>query len=171
MWVLALAALLLTGCGKEQEFEPVTDVYAQQTAPQMRQIVLTLPEDAAMTVMDTDINGKMYFCDKYILMTYTAQAGDLQKTIKNATGFSMEDLQIMQTQQGDMTRYLCVWTAAGEGENQVGRACILDDGSYHYVLTAMAGESDAWELQQGQWQTVFRSFRALTADQIVNSGS
>lgn len=170
-WIILLAMLLMTGCATETPFEPVTDVYAEGTAAAMRQTIFETPENAAVTVMETESNGKMYFCDDYILTVYTTMAGDLQKTVYNATGFAMDDLQIIKINHADMTKYLCVWTAAGEGEAQVGRACILDDGNYHYVLTAMAQESKAGKLLAEDWETVFRSFDALTPDQIVSSGS
>lgn len=170
-WILTIIMLLITGCTDETPFEPVKDVYAEETAAPMRQIMLEIPEDATVTVMETQSNGKMYFCDDYTLTVYTTLAGDLQKTVKNATGFSMEELQMLKVNYRDMTKYLCVWTAAGEGATQVGRACILDDGHYHYVLTAMTQENQAGELLSGDWETVFRSFDALTPDQIVNSGS
>lgn len=170
-WILVVIMLLMTGCTNETPFEPVTDVYAEGTAAAMRQILLEIPEDATVTVMETQSNGKMYFCDDYTLTTYTTPAGDLEKTVLNATGFSIEDLQMLKVNYRDMTKYLCVWSAAGEGETQVGRACILDDGNYHYVLTAMAPESKAGKLLAEDWETLFRSFDALTPDQIVNSGS
>ncbi len=171
VWITVLLMFLLAGCGSTQTFEPVTDVYQQQHLPQKRQITFDIPEDASSQVMDSDKEEKLYFCNNYTLCAYTVEAGNLYKTVKDTTGFPLDQIQLMQTQRGDMICYQVVWTAAGEGENMVCRACILDDGHYHYVLTAMAGEQEAGELAQGVWNEVFRSFRALTPDQIVSSGS
>ena len=67
-----------------------------------------------------------------------------------------DDLDILRTKQGDVKRYQWVWTSAGEEGVQVGRACVLDDGAYHYIVTAQASEAIAGELQ-AQWQEIFAS--------------
>ena len=59
--------------------------------------------------------------------------------------------------QGQTRRYECVWVAAGEEEQQVGRMAILDDGNYHYCMTAMADEGDVLQLRD-TWQALFDSF-------------
>jgi len=50
-------------------------------------------------------------------------------------------IQVIKTAQDTYERYDFVWTAAGEDGLQTGRACILDDGNYHYALSAMAEEN------------------------------
>ena len=76
----------------------------------------------------------------------------------------------MESFRGNAKRYDCVWTAAGEGEDQVGRACILDDGSFHYVVSVMAGQSRSGELQP-VWQDIFDSFRLADPSIEFNTGS
>lgn len=167
---LLLLVLLLTGCAQQQELENVLDAYAPQPMPKMQYVHIELPEEAAQAVMETDSDVKLYVCQDYTLTMYTVEAGDLQKTVKNATGFSPEALQMIKTQWGGETRYQFVWTAAGEGENMVGRACILDDGNYHYVLTVTAPESKAGMMAQAVWQPLVDSFH-VTEEPIVNTGS
>ena len=155
--VLPLAALLLSGCGAQETFETVSDVQVQSVSATARQVLLTLPEEAAVCVFEDAKAGSLYLCDGYSISLQTLQGGDLDRTLRHVTGYGREQLTLMQTRQGETKRYECVWSAAGEGEDQVGRAVILDDGSYHYVLTAMTGESHAGELAE-TWQEIFGSF-------------
>ena len=56
-----------------------------------------------------------------------------------------------------MKRYEFVWAAAGEDGERLGRGVILDDGSYHYCLTAMR-PADPEKTSQIVWSQVFQSF-------------
>ena len=167
---LLIAALVLVGCGAQPALETVADENVQAVSAAMQQVLLELPEEGSTPVMESSENGALYLCDGYTLTLHTVQAGDLNKTLRQATGFSKDQLQLIQTGSQDIKRYECVWTAAGENENQVGRLCVLDDGAYHYVLCAMTGESQAGQLRQ-TWNTLFDSFRLVSTDIDVNTGS
>lgn len=156
-WILIPLVLLLTGCRAQETFETVDDVYAEPEDIPVQQVVLELPEDAAVPAMESDSAGKLYLCDGYTVTVQTVEAGDLNRTLKETTGFSGDDLAVLETGQEELRRYECVWTAAGEAEDQVGRAMILDDGNYHYVVTVMAGASQAGDLNQ-TWNRIFSSF-------------
>ncbi len=154
-WILLAA--LLTGCGAQQTFETVADEQLLPVSAAIREISLSLPKEAGSPVMQTEEGSRLYLCDGYSLTVQTAEGGDLNRTLTAATGFTRQQLQILQTQRGDAKCYETVWTSAGESGPQVGRLCILDDGSYHYVLTAMAEEAVAGSLQQ-TWNGLFSSF-------------
>lgn len=170
VWVLFAAALVLVGCGEQPTLETVADENIQAVSAVMQQVLLELPDTLSTPVMENSEQGALYLGDNYTLTLHTTQAGDLEDTLRQATGFSRKDLQLMQTGNRDIQRYECVWTAAGENENQVGRLCVLDDGAYHYVLTAMTGESQAGQLRQ-TWNTLFDSFRLVSTEIDVNTGS
>lgn len=169
LWIL-LAALLLTGCGAEPVYEAVSDEMVQPVAAVMQQTALQLPEGAAVAVMQNDQTGTIYFCDDYTLTLQTLQGGDLDATLRQTTGYSKDVLKLVQTKPGDYVRYDCVWASSGEGEEQVNRAAILDDGCYHYVLTCMTPASQAEELQE-QWQDIFTSFCLAEPDSDLYTGS
>lgn len=156
-WIFLFVSVLLTGCATQETFETVTDEYVQPVASVMRQAALLLPEDAAVNVMQNEDAGTIYFCDGYTLTLQTMESGDLNRTVCATTGYDKDRLRILETMSSDFKRYDFVWTAAGEGEDQVGRGAVLDDGSYHYVLTCMTGASQAEALQE-QWQSIFASF-------------
>lgn len=165
--VLLLTTLLLAGCGRQETMETVNDVLVQQTAAPMQQVVVELPKEAALPTMETE-DGKLYLCDTYTISQQVLESGDLEKTIRSVSGYSREDLKIMETTWETVKRYDFVWTAAGETGDQVCRACILDDGSYHYVLTAFADASLAGQLQD-TWREMFNSFRLISPE--ISTGS
>ena len=170
-WFLMCLALLLTGCNSTAEtVETLTDEYIQPVMATMQQAVMVLPEDASLTVMESDSGDIVYLCDGYTITLHTCQAGDLDKTLREATGFSKDALKLIQTESAGVERTQCVWTAAGESEEQVGRLTVLDDGNYHYVLTCMAGASQTQRLQP-VWQELFDSFRLVGADVDLSIGS
>lgn len=167
---LAGMILLLSGCAAEPTFETVSDEYVQPVSVQMRQMMLSLPDDAAALSVQSDEGGNLYFCDGYTITVQVLDSGDLDKTLRQCSGFGKDALQLMETAQNDVKRYDWVWTAAGEGEDQVGRGAVLDDGVNHYVLTCMAGASDAEALQE-QWQALFSSFHLATEEELLRTGS
>lgn len=154
--VIAAIALLLTGCGAEETFETVSDELIQSVSAEVRQVMVTLPMEAASPVVDSD-NGQLYLCGDYDIYQQTLAAGDLNATIQTISGYSREDLTIMETQQDDCKRYDFVWVSAGEIGDRVGRATILDDGNYHYCLSLL-GDADTAEQYRGIWQSMFESF-------------
>lgn len=154
--LLLVIMLCLGGCKAEETFETLSDVYGEQPLAAKKEVVLSIPEDAAAQVIQSD-SGTLYLCDGYEITLQTMSAGDLNRTMQSLTGFESDALTVMETVQAEITRYECVWTAAGEGGDMVGRAAVLDDGTYHYCVTVMAGAQEAGQLQQ-TWQTLLSSF-------------
>ena len=158
--ILLPLVLLLFGCS-EKNYETVSDAYVQP--PRVAaQTQLALPEDGSMVAVANAAAGTVYLCDGYCVTVSTLVAGDLDATLRATTGFSRSQLPVIELQDGENRRYECVWAAAGEGEDQIGRAVILDDGSFHYVLTVMGNASEAGSLE-GQWQQILDSFSLCAA--------
>ena len=153
--VLFVCLLVLTGCAGTPVFEQLGDVYNPSQAPEPKKVSIALPEDAASPVISGDF-GKIYFCDGYEIMVETLASGDLSATVKALTGYSLDVLTLLETYLGETKRYECVWTAAGEVGDRVGRAMILDDGIYHYCVSVMADAADAGALQES-WEALFGS--------------
>ena len=168
VWLLALF-LCLTGCAKQQTFETVSDEILSPVSATVQQTFVQLPEGASATVMETD-GGRLYFWDDFTVSCFVTESGDLDQTVQSVSGFSADQLQIMQTQWGDTKRYDFVWTAAGEAGQQLCRASILDDGHYHYILMASSQAEQAGQLQQ-TWIQMFDSFRLVSSDFPLDTGS
>ena len=154
--VLLVMVLLLTGCADTEVFETVGDEVLLQVMAQPKQIQVTLPEDTVLPAMETE-NGTLYMCREFDVMVQTLDGGDLDATIRALSGFEREDLTVIETLRGDLDCYEFVWTATGESDEQVCRCMILDDGSYHYVLTAMVDAELVSEYQQ-IWNGMFETF-------------
>lgn len=151
-----LAALVLTGCGAQETFETVADEQLAPVSAQVREILVELPPEAASPVMESE-NGKLYQCDGYEIMVQTMEAGDLDATIQTISGYSRDALTVIQTQVGDITRCEFVWASAGELGDRVGKAAVLDDGSYHYAVSILA-DADRVREYEGVWKSMLDSF-------------
>lgn len=147
--------VLLCGCGAKETFETVGDEMVQQVMAQPRQINLTLPEETLLPAMESD-GRTLYLCNGYDVAVQTLSGGNLDATVRQVSGFGCEELTIIETQTGDHKCYEFVWTAATDLGEQVGRAMILDDGTYHYVVTATAAAEKAEEYQE-MWNGMFES--------------
>ena len=155
-YVLLVMMLCLTGCADTEVFETVEDEVLLQVMAQPKQIQVTLPEDTVLPAMETE-HGTLYMCREFDVMVQTLDGGDLESTIHTLSGFEREDLTVIETLRGDLNCYEFVWTATGEADEQVCRCMILDDGAYHYVLTAMVDAELVSEYQQ-IWNGMFETF-------------
>lgn len=168
--VILLIALLLCGCSKDTLLETVSDVPAEQVVARVQQIRVNLPPELSTPAMQSQEGGKLYLSEDYSVLVQTLQAGDLAQTVRTVTGLDKENLQIQTTQQGSAKRYQFTWVTTGERGARVGRTCILDDGTYHYVLTALAEEAAAEKLQP-TWKEMFASFCLAPEKEPVSTGS
>lgn len=152
-----LLLLLLTGCGAQETFETISDEYVQSASAVQMDILLNVPQEAVMQSLKNEDGEKIYLCEGYTLTVQTMEAGDLDATIQTICGYSRDSLTVMETAPGDYKRYDFVWSCAGEGGDQVGRAAILDDGSHHYAVSCMAPEENSGALRD-TWDAIFNSF-------------
>lgn len=153
--LLLLCALLLTGCGAQETFETISDELGV-SMPAVCDVQLLLPEEAAVPSMESEDGSKLYLCDGYTVTVQTLDGGDLNRTFRELSGHSKDELTVIQTARDGIDRYECVWSAAGEGEDQICRALILDDGVYHYAVTVMANATQSGQLRQA-WQEIMDS--------------
>ena len=160
---LLLLVVLLAGCDSSDVFEKMMDDCDLPVMAQMQQVQVSLPQEAAAPSMENAAGGKIYLCNGYTVTVQTMNAGDLDGTLRQITGFGRDQLTVMQTTNNGIDRYQCVWSAAGEGGDHVGRGVILDDGSYHYAVTVMADFLSAGELA-AQWQGILDSVRLVSTD-------
>ena len=157
--ILFVLLLLLTGCAGNEVFEKVEDVYAPITQTPMK-LSVRLPDSAAVTTVSGN-SGTLYVCDGFTVAVETLQGGDLQRTVKTVTGFSLDRLTMMEREKDGIKVYRCVWSSAGEGGDQVARSLILDDGVFHYAVTVMAPAENASALEDA-CQEIFSSVTLRT---------
>ena len=152
-----LTLALLTGCAAEETFETVADVWAEQPLPPPASISVALPGEAALPVMEND-SGRVYLCNDYEVYLQTVEAGDLEATARNMSGYPTDQLTVLSTEQEGVKRHEFVWACAGETGDWLGRGVVLDDGNYHYTMTVLRS-AESVETSQVVWDGVFSSFR------------
>ena len=151
--LLLLLAALLCGCQAAPTFETIEDAYNEQTLRDPQEITVSLPEES---VLIRSGSNRLYLCDGYDVTVEVMAAGDLNRTLQSLTGFASDTLTMVQTSASGLQRYECVWSSAGEGTDQVGRAVVLDDGCYHYCVTLTAASEQAGKLQE-VWSDLLES--------------
>lgn len=157
-WCLILVLLMcLSGCSRHKDVETVTDSWAQPVIAPHAQLSMWLPEEAVMETMDSD-TGTLYFCSGYTLTVQTLSSGDTDGTLMSLTGFTRDALSPMETERNGIRRLDFVWTAMGENGQQVCRGMLLDDGNYHYCVTAMTDAVSA-AATEAEWSRIFGSLQ------------
>lgn len=159
--VLMVLMLLLPGCLTKPDYETMSDSYIRPAEPAAGEVSLLLPVDAEVVEAEHERNGKLWICEDYWVCLQTMDAGDMESTLRELTGYGSEQLSIFCVDTGEQKRYECVWLSAGETGDQINRAVILDDGSYHYALTLHTAAEDAGALA-GQWQNIITTFAVNT---------
>ena len=147
--LLILAAVfLMSGC-TATVFETVDDLNDVQAMAKPATLLLDIPDEAAAPAME-GASGKLYFCGDYDIAVEVNPSGKLDSTLQTLTGFTKDELRLVQTNRCGVDCYESAWSAAGEAGDHVGRVLILDDGSYHYCVSIMAlaenagAYADAW---------------------------
>lgn len=154
LWLIGMVTVLLSGCGSQETLETVDDDWIVPVMASPANVAVDLPEEAVAPVLDSD-GQQVYLCEDYEIFLENRESGDLRETIRYLTGFEADALTVMKTSQGTYNRYEFVWSSAGEEGTRLGRAVILDDGSYHYCMSVLR---DAEADGDAQWQEVFSSF-------------
>ena len=102
--VLLLAVLLLTACGAQETVETVADDMAVPVMAEPREIAVDLPEDGEQTIVE-GASGNLYLGSDYSVAIETLDAGDLDRTIYDLTGFHKSDLTVITTESEGVKRY------------------------------------------------------------------
>ena len=160
--LLIVLALCLAGCSAPKDLETVSDVPDLQVVATPKKLEVAVPEDATACTMESG-EGSAWLCDGFTLTVQTLEGGDLNRSLQHLTGFTEDQLTVMQTRQDDLKRREFVWCAAGEGGDQMCRGLILDDGSNHYAVCVMADAESAGKLTQ-TWQKLFDSVTLTDTD-------
>ena len=152
-----MLALLLSGCGAEETLETVADdIPLQPVMAEPAEISVRLPDNAVSPVLESDTE-QVYLSEDYEIAIETRSSGNIGGTITALTGFAPEQLTIMHTKQESADRYEFVWVSAGENGDRLGRAVVLDDGSYHYCMSVLR-DAENQKKSQVVWSDVFSSF-------------
>ena len=161
--------VFLTACGASETFEVVEDIIPVEPVASPQQFYVSLPDETTTPTFQTD-SEELFLCRDYTISKQILPSGDLEKTVVAVTGMPAEGLQIIKTTHAQFDRYDFVWTAAGEDGLQLGRASVLDDGNFHYVLSTLSSEETAGELRESI-QDMYASCKLLSPDINLRTGS
>ena len=152
-----MLALLLSGCGAKDTLETVADdIPLQPVLAEPAEISVRLPDNAVSPVLESE-SEQVYLSEDYEIAIETRVSGDIGATITALTGFDPDQLTVMHTKQDGADRYEFVWVSAGETGERLGRAVVLDDGSYHYCMSVLR-DAENQKKSQVVWSDVFSSF-------------
>ena len=157
--IIPLIALLLCGCMAKETMETISDAPVQPVMAQPREIAVSLPGEVSIPTMEGD-TGRVYLASDYEIYIQTLEGGDLNETIQLVSGYEKDALTVLHTEPDGVDRYDFVWSCMGESGEQLGRGVILDDGSYHYVMTVLR-DANTTESTQIVWSDVFASFQLV----------
>lgn len=154
--IIFLLCALLCGCAAAPTYETLGgDIH--QAAISLKEAVVSVPEGAAEMAIE---QGTYWVCDDFDLQVQILSGGDLRETVSALSGLDVDSLTVMTSAAGEMVRYEWVWTAMSEAGQMLCRGLVLDDGAYHYCLTAI-GPAEQGEKLNSQWNDIFSSFHAV----------
>ena len=154
--LVLITILILSGCGAQETMETISDEQAAPVMAQMREISLVLPEEAASPTVESD-SERLYLCEDYEITVQILDGGNLDETVKTLSGYDRDVLTVLTTRKDNLDRHEFVWACAGEEGELVGRAMVLDDGSYHYCVAILGDAQQAME-NKVLWDDMFQSF-------------
>ncbi len=161
LWFFGLLLVFLAGCSVSEMPEPetVSDEWTLSAMAEPKTVRVKLPGETEVGAVDA-AEGRLYMAEDYEITIEMLDSGDLDGTLRQVCGFSRDELTVMETNPDGLDRYDFVWACAGENGEQLGRGVILDDGSYHYVMTVLR-DVDSKQNIQIVWSEVFDSFTAV----------
>lgn len=145
LFLAILCMFMLSGCSSVETMETIHDDGVVPVMGEAGQVQLTLPDLDDAQVIDNGMGSRIYLFDGFCVTVQTLDGGDMSKTLETVSGFGAEKLSLLKTEQEDYTQFCCAWSSAGEGEEQLCRAVVMDDGRYHYAVTVMADSSEVAE--------------------------
>ena len=143
-----LLSILLSACGTPPE-QTVRETPPREQIPP-RQVLLTLPEEAAAPVTG-EAGRQLYLCDGYELQVQTADS--LEEALRQVTGLPEDRLTVMKRGED---RCETVWCSTGEGREQIGRAVIREADGWYYCVCMLADAERAEELEP-VWKKITES--------------
>ncbi len=170
IWALLLP-VFLTGCQAETvpQWETVDDELVEVIEVIQEPYAMTfgIPDDAVLEVFASSDTRKVYLQENgdYEITSEALRADSIADVVQELTGFSMEDLTVMQTLRGSLPEYQFAWTSNTGSGGIVSRATVLDDGGYFYALVFSVQESCGDQYQDCA-QSVFSSFGIYADEQF-----
>lgn len=153
-----LLLLCLTGCSVPV-WETVDDDLSVSASQQQEAYTVQIGVPDGMTLLEDGETFQLYSTDngELEIETQTFLTAGVDSAVKTLTGFSAEELTILQTTRFDMPEYQFAWVAQTEQGARLYRADMVLDGTRCYAVVCSSLES-AGDYYAFQARQVFSSF-------------
>ena len=160
---LLLIVLLLSGCSRpawETVEDEMPEVPAAQWLDETYTIEIGVPADTEL--LESKEDWKVYSTQngEFEVETRKFLASGLGDAVKTLTGYSQEQLTIMETSRFDLPEYQFVWVTQTQQGSRLCRADLVMDGAdcYAVVCSTLEQVGTAYEPQVRQAISTFGLF-------------
>lgn len=161
--MLAAAALAAICCGCAADtvtWETVDDEIVAASGPAEEPYVITfgVPSDVDANPL-TDGHRSLYVQEDgdYEILSDVLTAPNHLAAIEEVSGFSADELDVMETTRFGLPQYRFAWVSASDEGTYVSQAAVVEDGSYYYALVFSARE-EVGDTYNACAEAVFESF-------------
>jgi len=159
--VLTILTLFLSGCRAEPQWETVSDEVPAQpvTAQEPCVIQFGVPSDAEKQFQTESRDRSVYVQENgdYEIVSDVITAGSLDDAVRQVSGFSPDDLELVQTTRFGLPEVQFAWSSESDEGGYVSRASLVEDGDYYYALIFSVREG-LGDKYRDCAQAVFSSF-------------
>ncbi len=161
-WLVVICCLiLLTGCGAQPVWETVEDGIPEEL-PVLHTYEIAL--DLPLTYLGGSGENILYQSGTAEVETVSFYAADLDAAVRQLSGFSPEQLNMVKTVRDDLPEYQFAWFSQTEEGGRLFRADLVMDGTACYAVVCSAPETS--EDFHAQARAVFSAFTLSEPEKI-----
>ena len=160
-WMIVCCVLLLTGCSAQPVWETVEDVIPTDN---QRAFVYEISVDLPLTYLDSGGNYSLYETGSVEIQTASFHASSMDTAVREISGFSAEDLNIVKTIRETLPEYQFAWYSETEEGGRLYRADLVMDGTACYAVVCSAPESESGFHEQAR--QVFAAFSLSGSEEV-----
>ena len=161
--MLAAAALAAVCCGCAADtvtWETVDDEIVAASGPAEEPYVITFGVPEGVSLDPISQGNRSLYVQKdgdYEILSDVVTAPNADRAIEQVSGFSAEDLDVLETTRFGLPAYRFAWVSASDEGTYVSQAAVVEDGSYYYALVFSARE-EVGDAYADCAEAVFASF-------------
>ncbi len=160
-WMVVFCLFFLTGCSAQPVWETVEDgIPAEVPILQTYDISVDLP----LTYLDGNEKDCLYTSGSVEVHTTSFYASDLDAAVRQLSGFSAEDLNIVKTLRETLPEYQFAWYSETEEGGRLFRADLVMDDTACYAVVCSAPETAEGFHEQAR--QVFSAFTLSEPEKI-----
>ena len=160
-WMIVCCVLLLTGCSAQPVWETVEDVIPTDNQDAFGyEISVDLP----LTYLGGSGENCLYKSGSVEIQTVSFHAFSLDAAVRELSGFSTKNLNIVKTIHESLPEYQFAWYSETEEGGRLYRADLVMDGTACYAVVCSAPESESGIHEQAR--QVFSAFSLSGLEEV-----